>query len=112
VGDEKKITRRLSELKHNPENISVVHAPEFIGMDEKPKEAIENKRNASILVAARLVADGKADALVSAGNTGACILACSRTFKKIPGISKSAFAAVYPTEIRRGGKERPILPHP
>lgn len=108
VGDEKKITERLSELKHNPENLSVVHTSQFIGMDEKPKEAIEQKPEASILVAARLVADGKADALVSAGNTGACILACSKTFRKIPGISKSAFAAVYPTEIRRGEKDDPF----
>lgn len=108
VGDEKRITNRLKELKHNPENLSVVHAPEFIAMDEKPKDAIEKKPKASILVAAKLVDDGKADALVSAGNTGACILACSRTFKKIPGISKSAFAAVYPTEIRRGEKDDPF----
>lgn len=108
VGDEKKITSRLNELRHNPENISVVHAPEVIGMDEKPKDAIEKKPRASVLVAAKLVDDGKAEAIVSAGNTGACILACSRTFRKIPGISKAAFAAVYPTEIRRGEKDDPF----
>lgn len=108
VGDEKRITSCLKELKHNPEQLSVYHASESIEMDEKPKEAIEKKKGASILVAAELVADGKADALVSAGNTGACILACARTFEKIPGIQKAALAAVYPTETRRGEKNDPF----
>lgn len=108
VGDQDRITRRLQELKHNPERISVHHAPDVIGMDEHPREAIHRKPHASILVAADLVAKGKADALVSAGNTGASILACARTFNKMPGISRAALAAVYPTEIRRGEKDDPF----
>ena len=108
VGDEKKITDTLKELKHNPENLSVFHTNQFVGMDEHPKEALEKKPKASILVAAQLVRDGKADALVSAGNTGACILTCARTFTKIPGIQKAALASVYPTEIRRGEKNDPF----
>ncbi len=108
VGDEKKITARLKELKHNPEHLSVYHASQFIRMDESPKEAIEKKPDASILAAARLVKEGKAEALVSAGNTGACIMACAKTFTKIPGIHKAALASVYPTETRRGKKNDPF----
>lgn len=108
VGDEKKITNKLKELKHNPEHLSVYHASQFIKMDESPKDAVEKKPDASILVAAKLIKEGKADALVSAGNTGACIIACAKTFNKIPGIHKAALAAVYPTETRRGKKNDPF----
>jgi phosphate acyltransferase len=59
-------------------------------------------------VAAGLVAAGQAEALVSAGNTGASVLACARHFRLIPGVRRAALAAVYPTEIRRGAKEDPF----
>jgi len=52
--------------------------------------------------------DGRADALVSAGNTGGVILACSRSFERIEGIRRVAFAAVLPTEKRRGRKKDPF----
>jgi glycerol-3-phosphate acyltransferase PlsX len=77
-------------------------------MDEKPQDALAGKPDCSILVAARLVADGAADALVSAGNTGASVLACSRTWKKIPGVRRAPLCAVYPTEMRRGEKDDPF----
>jgi glycerol-3-phosphate acyltransferase PlsX len=77
-------------------------------MDEKPQEALAGKPEASILVAARLVARGDADALVSAGNTGACVLACARHFKLIEGVRRAALAAVFPTEMRRGEKDDPF----
>ncbi len=108
VGDQERIARSLQELRHNPELISVHHASEVIGMEEEPHEAVERRPRASILVAADLVSQGKADALVSAGNTGAAILACARHFKKIPGINRAALASVYPTEIRRGEKDDPF----
>ncbi len=108
VGDEQLISKRLIELEYNPEHVSVYHATQRVNMDEHPKEAIDKKLDSSILVAARLVEDGKADALVSAGNTGASILACAKTFKKLPGVSKAALAAVYPTELRRGEKNDPF----
>src|SRR5579863_4314887 len=71
VGDADRINKLLVEAKHNPERIAIEHAAQAIAMDEKPGEAIARKPNASVLVAARLVADGTAEALVSAGNTGA-----------------------------------------
>ena len=56
----------------------------------------------------RIVADGDADALVSAGNTGATILASAQRFQRLPGIRRAALAAVYPTEQRHGPKKDPF----
>jgi glycerol-3-phosphate acyltransferase PlsX len=54
------------------------------------------------------VAAGEGDALVSAGNTGASVLACARAWKLIPGVRRAALASVYPTELRRGEKNDPF----
>jgi glycerol-3-phosphate acyltransferase PlsX len=108
VGDEQRLTGILSQVKHAPERIALHHAPVAVGMDEKPHEAIKAKPDASICVAARLVAEGRADALVSAGNTGAAVLACARHFRKIPGVKRAALASVYPTETLRGEKQDPF----
>ena len=108
VGDAPRLTKLLSSLRHDPERIAVHHAPQAVRMDDKPREALDGKPGASILVAAHLVADGEAAALVSAGNTGAAVLACSRAWKKIPGVRRAALAAVYPTELRRGEKDDPF----
>jgi glycerol-3-phosphate acyltransferase PlsX len=77
-------------------------------MDEKPSEAVAGKPDASIVIAADLVARGDGDALVSAGNTGASVLACARRWTLIPGLRRAALAAVYPTELRRGEKNDPF----
>ncbi|MFL5355269.1 phosphate acyltransferase PlsX [Archangium sp.] len=108
VGDRAVIDEALAETKHNGERISVQHASEFITMQDKPGEALARKHDASVSVAARLVAEGEADALVSAGNTGACVLSCARHFKLLPGVRRAALAAVYPTRNRRGEKEDPF----
>lgn len=108
VGDRELIDAALADTKHRAEQISVQHAPEFVGMDEKPGEALARKKNASVAMAAQLVADGEAQALVSAGNTGAGVLACARHFKLIPGVRRAALAAVYPTRGTRGEKEDPF----
>ena len=108
VGDREAIDAVLADTKHSAERISVQHATEYVGMDEKPGEALARKKNASVSVAARLVAEGEAQALVSAGNTGAGVLACSRHFQLIPGVRRAALAAVYPTRGTRGAKEDPF----
>jgi glycerol-3-phosphate acyltransferase PlsX len=108
VGDGEAISAILAKERHDPERIVVQHAPDAVKMWEKPKEALEQHPNASILVAAKLVAEGSADALVSAGNTGASVLACSKIWKKIPGVKRGALASVYPTGIRRGEKDDPF----
>lgn len=108
VGHERTLTQLLSEHEHNPERIAVYHAPDVIGMNEDPKRGLAEKPEASIQVACRLVREGAAQAIVSAGNTGAVVLAASTHFERIPGVKRAALAAVYPTEIRRGEKEDPF----
>lgn len=108
VGDRAEIDRSLARVRHHGERISVHHAPQFVAMGEKPAEALAAKPEASVVVAARLVAEGEADALVTAGNTGALVLASARHFKLLPGVRRAALAAVYPTQRVRGNADDPF----
>ncbi|HXX31543.1 MAG TPA: phosphate acyltransferase PlsX [Myxococcaceae bacterium] len=108
VGDADAIDRALAETRHNGERISVQHAPSWVAMHEKPAAALADKPDASVMVAARLVAEGEADALVSAGNTGAGVLAAARTFRLLPGVRRAALASVYPTRTGHGEKQDPF----
>jgi glycerol-3-phosphate acyltransferase PlsX len=108
VGDEPRLRALLNGLAHPRERLTLHHAPLHVTMEDKPHEALVSKPDASIFVAARLVAAGEGDALVSAGNTGASVLACARNFKLLPRVRRAALAAVYPTEIRRGEKDDPF----
>lgn len=109
VGDERRLTELLASIEHDPRHIRVHAADGAIPMDAKPRDALEAMPNASLPTAARLVAaEGHADALVSAGNTGAVILACAKAFECIPGVRRTALAAVIPTERRRGKRDDPF----
>jgi glycerol-3-phosphate acyltransferase PlsX len=109
VGDEAVITQLLQAVRHDPARIRIHGAQGAIPMDAKPKEALETWPNASLPTAARLVAaPGGPDALVSAGNTGAVILACAQAFRCLDGVKRTALAAVIPTEQRRGEKDDPF----
>src|SRR5262249_61455647 len=79
------------------------------GMGDAPRAAVREKRGSSLLVAVRAVAEGRADAIVSAGNTGACILAAAEHFALLPGIRRAALASVYPRETEREGQDRLAL---
>src|SRR5688572_6675625 len=93
VGDRPMIDEILRDVQHHGERISVHHASQSIAMDEKPGDALARKPDASVVVAAQLVVAGEADAMVSAGNTGAGVLACARHFQLIPGVRRGALAA-------------------
>jgi glycerol-3-phosphate acyltransferase PlsX len=108
VGDEGRLRELLRAQPHALERVAVHHASQVVNMADKPQEALAQKTDASIFVAARLVAEGRGEALVSAGNTGASVLACARNFKLIPGVRRAGLAAVYPTEIRHGEKHDPF----
>ncbi len=109
VGDEPRLAAALAETRHDPQWIQLVHAPGApVRMDEKPRAALTERPDCSISVAAQLVRDGEADALVSAGHTGATILASAMHFQRLPGVRRAALAAVYPTEQRHGPKGDPF----
>jgi len=105
VGDEPRIQAVLDTLSYDPAHIRIHHAAEAVGLQEVPREALRAKRDASIRVGAALVTQGQADALVSAGNTGACLLACAREFRPIKGVRKAALASVYPRHAEHPGQD-------
>jgi glycerol-3-phosphate acyltransferase PlsX len=76
---------------------AVAPAAQVIGMDEDPARAVRAKRDATVRVAARLVRDGRADATVSTGSTGAALAAAMFTLGRLPGVTRPAIAVVVPT---------------
>src|SRR5215218_6784861 len=82
------------------QGLELLDAPDVIGMDEKPTDAVRAKPRSSLVVACRSVAEGKADAVVSAGNTGAMLAACLLELRRIPGVRRPAIAVTIPA--RRG----------
>lgn len=107
VGDEVKIQNELKKHKYNKEQIMIEHTAEEITMEDSPKVAIQEKPNASVLLAAKILAEGKADAMVSAGSTGAVILSAATHIKRIPGVKRTALGTLYPT--LKAKKDAPIF---
>ncbi len=83
----------------------VIHAPDVAEMDESPVTAVRKKKDCSINVAMRLVKEGRADAFVSAGNSGAVATSAILNLGRIKGVQRPAIATILPTRIPR----RPLL---
>src|ERR1700735_422108 len=77
--------------------ITVVHATERITMDDHAAKAARGKKESSMHVCARLVAQGQADGFLSAGNTGACMAIAKMVLGKVPGVDRPALSGVFPT---------------
>lgn len=97
VGDEAKLNAAL-EAYPKRGRISIVHASEAVAMTDNPMQAVRKKKDSSLLVALRLVKDGKADSFLSAGNTGAVMLASRVVLGPIKGVQRSAICQVLPTK--------------
>ncbi|MFO7841732.1 MAG: phosphate acyltransferase PlsX [Fidelibacterota bacterium] len=97
VGDEARINAELKKHSGNKDKIRIVHTPDEISMEDSPAAVIREKSNASVTVAARLLGEEKADAMVSAGSTGAVILSSAIHIKRIPGVRRTALGIIYPT---------------
>lgn len=93
---------RIKNIALLPENVSIVEAAETIENEDKPLMAIRRKRNSSMVIALQMVKDGAADAVVSAGNTGAFMAGASLIVGRIPGLTKPALAPVLPTQDGKG----------
>ncbi len=89
VGDETTLGRIAGPL---PANVSIVHAAQVIGMDEHPALALREKKDSSILVATELVRRGDADAIITAGHTGAGMAAAVLRLGRLPGVDRPALA--------------------
>ena len=97
VGQEKAIKSELPFFKRHSDRISIVNAPEVIGMNEVPIESLRRKVKSSIAVLAKLGKRGQADAVISAGNTGACVAAFQMRMRNLPGVNRPGIAVVFPT---------------
>lgn len=96
VGDRQLLEQELA--RHNAKDaFLVVHAPTVVGMHEKPAEACRAKKDSSIMICAEMVSEGKADAFISAGNSGATMAAALWHLRRLPGVSRPAIATVMPT---------------
>jgi len=97
VGDEGVIGQELESLSYDTARLEVVHASQVVGMDEHPVEALRQKRDSSLLKMTKLAAEGQADALISAGNTGAFAAACQLKLRALPGVNRPGIAVAIPS---------------
>ncbi len=97
IGPKEKLESDFRELKKYKGVIRVVDAPDVIGMDEPPIESLRKKVKSSIAVMAKLAKLGQADAVISAGNTGACVAAFQMRMRNLPGVNRPGIAVVFPT---------------
>jgi len=90
-----------AELKRHPDldqgRVEVIEAPEIIGMGEKPLQAVRKKRKSSLVVGLTLQAQGKSDAFISAGNTGAILAASTVLLGLYGGVDRATVGALLPT---------------
>ena len=98
VGKKDEIEKELQKYSYNKENIEVVNATEIIEMGEVPTKAIREKKDSSLVVAMKLVHDGQADAVVSAGSTGAILVGGQLVVGRIKGIKRPALAPFLPSK--------------
>jgi phosphate acyltransferase len=98
VGDHAAIHAALPRRGFRDHRVKVIHASEVVTMDDKPASALRKKKDSSIARAAELVAEGKADALVSLGNTGGIFAAATFKVGRIPGVDRGCIATVIPRQ--------------
>jgi glycerol-3-phosphate acyltransferase PlsX len=98
IGDEDKINPLLTEYNIPEKNYTVVHAPQVIGMHEHPTKALKEKQQSSIAVGFHLLASGKMDAFISAGNTGAMLVGSLYSLKPIEGVLRPTISTIIPKE--------------
>lgn len=98
VGDQAAIHAALPDRGFRDHRVRVVHASEVVTMDDKPANAVRKKRDSSIARAAELVQEGKADAVVSLGNTGGLFAAATLKIGRLPGVDRGCIATVIPRQ--------------
>lgn len=97
VGDTARIRQELDKYDIRGLDLAIHHASEVVGMHDSPSDAIRKKKDSSIRVAFELVKGGGAEAVVSAGNSGATMAAGMFVLKRLKGIERPAIAQIFPT---------------
>lgn len=96
VGNEEKILDLFPE--DLMQRVEIIHTDEVVSMDESPIDALRKKKNSSMRLSVNLVSEGKADACVSSGNTGALMANAKYVLKTLPTIDRPAFMKAIPTK--------------
>ncbi|HUP93142.1 MAG TPA: phosphate acyltransferase, partial [Solimonas sp.] len=98
VGDQATLQRAVAERKHRDDpRLEIEHASEVVGMHESPSKVLRGKKDSSMRVAVNLVKSGRAQAAVSAGNTGALMATAKFVLKTLPGIDRPAIVSAIPS---------------
>ncbi|MEP7072144.1 MAG: phosphate acyltransferase PlsX [Verrucomicrobiota bacterium] len=98
VGDSEKVTVELTKLGCKDSRVEIVHSTQVVGMGDKAVDAVRRKKDSSVSRAVDLVKKGAADAIVSAGHTGAAVAAATIKLRTLPGIDRPGIAALIPTQ--------------
>ncbi len=98
IGDEAKINQHIADNNIPADKYSIVHAPQVIEMNEHPTKALKEKKDSSIAIGFHLLATGKTDAFISAGNTGAMMVGALFSIKAIEGVLRPTIGAYLPRE--------------
>lgn len=98
VGDSSALTPLLEEYKIPAEHIEVIHSDQVIGMNEHPTKALKEKPKSSIGIGFHLLASGKTDAFISAGNTGAMLVGALFSIKALEGVLRPTISTLIPME--------------
>lgn len=97
IGDEEIIRQHLKGFNADPDTFRIFHAPEAIGMNESPVEALRRKPKSSIALMARAASHRQVDAVLSAGNTGACVAASQLRMRTLENVVRPGIAVVMKT---------------
>lgn len=97
TGKEEEIRRIAAENQLSLDGIEIVHADDVISMNDNPKSILREHKDCSMAVGLRLLAEGRGDAFVTAGSTGALVMGGTFLVKRIKGISRAALAAIIPS---------------
>jgi glycerol-3-phosphate acyltransferase PlsX len=98
IGDEAQVRPLLETSLKDQSKLQIVHAPEVIGMHEHPTKALKEKPKSSISVGFHLLASGKCDAFISAGNTGAMLVGALYSIKAIEGVLRPSISTIIPKD--------------
>lgn len=101
VGNTQLYEQKIKQLVGSDLPISFVYAPDVVEMTDKPVEGTRQKPNNSMAVGIRLIKEGKGQAFVTAGNTGAAMFNAIRTLGRIEGVQRPALSAIFPTKTGR-----------
>lgn len=97
VGQEQVIVSQMPPLEKFKGRVEIVDASDVILMDDSPIESLRNKPKSSIAIMAKLAKQGQADAVISAGNTGACVAAFQMRMRNLEGVNRPGISVVFPT---------------